>query len=456
MSVSNLRTAVTLEIISHRLVCVALFALALFIPFSIAGANFAIGIGLFAWLLSALASRTTRPRLDGARTDIARAQPGWRQITGDPLLVASVLLVASAVPSVLVSGHIARAFKDWTSYWLFAVYFLVAANAAPRRIRGALLWTLFASMTLSCLVAFAQRAGGVDLGFVHIRGEHRVGSTLFTMTFAGILYQMLVLYFALALRRGAREGPRAVLWAGLMLQFLALLLTVTRGAWLAFGAGLITVCALLRGRLAIATSAVALAAVFVFASVTARDSGRNVSPALLTRQVDIHAATRLVLWDVAWDLFKANPILGVGMGDYSSAADSLVGDRFVTTTTDTHNVYLQILATRGLVGFLPFAFFWVVVFRALLRMKRGLARGSIDWHLVVGGIAVSAAVLVGALTENNVDDEEVFIAYLFLLGLARSAVYASPKEAKDTGGVKPAAPQRVVTPASSGGSADPT
>ena len=441
----------TVETVSHRLLCVALLALAFFIPFSIAGANFAIGIGLFAWLLSAVASRTS----NGTRTDIARRRSGWRQITSDPLLVASVLLVASAVPSVLVSDHAARAFKDWTSYWLFAVYFLVAANAATRSIRGALLWTLFASTTLSCLVAFVQRAGGVDLGFIHIRGEHRVGSTLFTMTFAGILYQVLVLNFALALRRGARRRQRAVMWAGVMLQFLALLLTVTRGAWLAFGAGLVALCALLRSRLALATGAVAVAAVFVFASVTARDSGRNVSPALLTKQVDIHAATRLVLWDVAWDLFKANPVLGVGMGDYSSAADSLVGDRFVTTTTDTHNVYLQILATRGLVGFLPFAFFWFVVFRALLRMKRGLERGSIDWHLVVGGIAATVAVLVGALTENNVDDEEVFIAYLFVLGLVRSAVYALPKEVKGTGAVRPAEPRRVVTPASSGGPAGP-
>jgi O-antigen ligase len=153
----------------------------------------------------------------------------------------------------------------------------------------------------------------------------------------------------------------------------------------------------------------------------------------LFKEIDIHAGTRLVLWDVAWDLFKKHPLLGVGMGDYSTEADKLIGERFVTTTTDSHNVYLQVLATRGLVGFLPFVLFWVVVLRSLFQLKSRSARGSASWHYAVGAIGATVAMLFGALTENNMDDEEVFIAYMFILGLVFSGEYALGSASASTG-----------------------
>jgi O-antigen ligase len=425
---------VNLDATFHRLFQLALAALALFIPFSIAGANIAIGFGLLAWLLCGLAARA------GANSrGITDARPP--SVLRDPLLPASALLVISALPSVFISDNFTRAVKDWRSYWLLLIYFLVAANLVRQRMREAAFWILFASTTISCLVAFVQRAGGVDWWFIHMGGKHRVESTLYTMTFAGILYQVIVLNFAVALRKGwnARWTP-IVLWSGLGVQFVAIILTVTRGAWVALFAGLTAVCVMIRSKTVLAVSAVAVAAILTFAFLTGEDSDRYVSPSRLTQHIDVHAGTRLVLWDIAWDLFKQHPVLGVGMGDYSTEADELVGDRTVTTTTDTHNVFLQVLATRGLVGFIPFVIFWVVVLRSLFRVKRGSVRDSLEWHYAVAAIAVTVAILFGALTENNVDDEEVFIAYLFVLGLALSARYAAgpgavkATDASETGG----------------------
>ena len=87
---------------------------------------------------------------------------------------------------------------------------------------------------------------------------------------------------------------------------------------------------------------------------------------------------------------------------------------------DSHNIYLQTLATRGLVGFIPFVAFWIVVFQVLFRSRRQTERNSIGFNLVSGVMGATVAVLIGALTENNLDDSEVYIAYMFLLGMARS------------------------------------
>lgn len=413
-----------LDSVSHRLFQFSFVALALFIPFSIAGDNFAIGFGLLAWLLAAVARR----KKTGETPPFENPQ----RVVRDPLFWAAVALAASALPSMLISENLERAWKDWRSYWLLCVCFMVAANIASRRVRDLAFWVLFVSITISCLVAFVQRAGGLDLGIIHIGEKKRVESTLYTMTFAGILYQTILLCLSVALRRDAGWRTRLILWAGLLVQFVAILLTVTRGAWIALFAGLAAVCLLIRNRAVLMFGIVAVAAVLVFAFVNARHTGRNVSPVLLAQKLDVHARTRLVLWDIAWDLFRDNPVFGVGMGDYSLEADRRVGDRTVTTTTDTHNVYLQVLATRGLVGFIPFVLFWFYVFRSLVRARDGSPKGSLEWHYAVGAIGATVAILFGALTENNVDDEEVFIAYMFVLGLALSANYVrgrtGPKE----------------------------
>jgi len=66
---------------------------------------------------------------------------------------------------------------------------------------------------------------------------------------------------------------------------------------------------------------------------------------------------RLALWDVAIDVWKENPVLGTGPGDYD---DDLVGHKdqgrypTVAPHKTTHNIYLQVLVSNGLVGILIF------------------------------------------------------------------------------------------------------
>lgn len=406
----------SLETTSRRLFQFALVSLAFFIPFSIAGENAAIGFGILAWILYGAS------RHDRLYQRIGRA--GDIDSRSDPFLAAALFLALSALPSVFMSEDLARALFDWRSYWLLFVHFLVAAHVARVQVRAVAFWTLFTTSCAACLVAFVQRAGGIDAGFVHIGGEHRVGGTLYTMTFAGILYQLVVFNFAIVLNTTLRSRTRIIIACGVAVQFVALLLTMTRGAWVAVVAGLAVACLLVRNRLVAVLSAILLVALVAFTIVYSSDQNRTISLGeLLSSHADRNVSTRLVLWDIAWDMFREHPITGVGMGDYESEADSMLEGRSVRTTVDSHNVFLQILATRGLIGFIPFVIFWVVLLRELSRAMRRYPRGSIEWTYAVGAIAVTVAVLFGGLTELNIDDEEVFIAFLFLTGFARSVMY---------------------------------
>ena len=398
-----------LETIATRILQLGFLLLGLFIPFSIAGTNIALGLVALGWMLRVVSSRET-------------ARLAWR----DPMLIASVLLALSALPSVFISENFDRALGDWRSYWQLLIYFGVATNLLACGMRETVVRVLAVSSILSCFVAFVQRAGGFDLGFIHIGAAHRVSSTLYSMTFAGILAQLAVFYAATLIARiGLRE--RLLYGAAAALQMVALLLTMTRGAWLAALAGFGALVLLVRSRTLLVAAALVVVALMAFTFVYSDDEGRTLSiQALFSSSPDRNVHTRIELWKTAWQLFLDNPILGVGMGDYSiEAKKMLAGTEGVLTMSDSHNVPLHILATRGLVGFVPFVFFWVTVFRVLIRTMRDTQRRSRAFQYAAGAAAVAVAILVGSLTENNIDDEEVFNAFMLILGLARAHAYRS-------------------------------
>ena len=385
--------------ISTRLFQGAFLCLALFIPFSIAGENIALGFATLAWLLWLLAARD-------------------RPLRPSALFYASVLLTVSALPSVWMSEYRARAFTDWQSYWQLLIALMVGAHVARVGVRDRACAVLFFSAAASCGVGFVQRAGGLHLGPVHIGAEHRVSSTLYTMTLAGILCQIIAFGAAVVV------SPRAARWKGwaalaLVMMFAGLLLTMTRGAWIAVFAGLAVVCVLLQSRILAVATMLALAVLLLYSQAYKNDQGRTLAvDTFATSQADRNVGTRLVLWDMSWHMFLEHPILGVGMGDYSIEAERRLAQRQVRTTVDSHNIFLQILATRGLVGFLPFAAYFVVLIGTLGRVWRRAPVGSLARHYAVGALGATAAVLVGALTENNLDDAEVFATFMFVVGIA--------------------------------------
>ena len=400
---------------ARALMRAGLVGFALFAPFSIAGMSVTLGLVAAGAALDAV-----------TRRDVALGALTGRR---DPLVVAAALVVATAIPAVLLSENRDRAWHDARSMWQYAVPFVVAWAATRTGERRGVLHVLAGASMLAAVMALVQRAGGMDLGPLHIDAEHRVSGTLHPMTFAGIFAMLVPLSAALATAPGTTRRSRAFFAAAALLQWAALLLTLTRGAWLAAAAGLATLSALRRHRALVVGAALLGAATWAFASASGRDAGRSIAPSeVLRHPADRNVHTRLVLWRAAWTLFREHPIVGVGMGDFETEAREVIerrGARGVLTTTDAHNVALHVLATRGLLGFVPLAAFWAIVIASLGRARRRLPAASRRRALVDAGLAVTIVILVGSLTENNIDDEEVFDVFMVILGLARGAAGAT-------------------------------
>lgn len=92
-------------------------------------------------------------------------------------------------------------------------------------------------------------------------------------------------------------------------------------------------------------------------------------------EIEGSAAHRLVLWDHAMDLFKQNPIFGVGFGGFGLTVPE--GE----TLTDTHNFYMKTLSEQGIIGI---SLFLLILALSFFSGWRLLKIGKTPFHKGLG------------------------------------------------------------------------
>jgi len=270
---------------------------------------------------------------------------------------------------------------------------LIAYDLAEQRAwRARLRAALVASAVSAALLGFVQYAGLAPTWFPMFEGNDQRAYSVFANQdlFGGYMALGLALVFprvvgdsggtrCLALRRALYLLCFAVLLG-------ALLLSASRSAWLAAIVGMAAGCPWRQLR----PRRVAVAAFLATALVAAAIS---VAPDRTIERVtgtfgpeDDGGHLRLWFWAGAFEMVRAAPISGVGLGNYTFwspyyqgvALQAAGGERYVHNglhTTDAHSEPLQLLAETGLVGALCCG--WM-----LLRVLR---RRGAEW----GGLAAS-------------------------------------------------------------------
>ena len=113
---------------------------------------------------------------------------------------------------------------------------------------------------------------------------------------------------------------------------------------------------------------------------------------------------RLDYWQAAWNMFQANPIFGVGIDRYGEYYREYAVQNQVAQgmfTNNAHNVYLQFLATGGLVLFIPtLLLFSYITYLAF----RGTFKGSPESRSL-GGVYLAlflAFLILNIVTIDNI------------------------------------------------------
>ena len=317
-------------------------------------------------------------------------------------------LAAYAAWTLLVSVPFSLA--PWTSLvesrevLLFLVVPVVHGLARGERA-GTVVSVALAAGAAAAIIGIAQYG---FLGYDHL-GQRPRGSVGHYMTYAGSLMLLIVAALSRVLFAGR---DRAWALAALPALVVALVVTLTRSAWIgaAAGAGLLLV---LRDRRLLALAPVAVALFLALAPSQVVDR--------VYSTFDLRDPTnrdRLAMVTVGAGMVGDHPLTGIGPGLVETAYDDYRPEHAVNVTNPhLHNVPLQIAAERGLPALALWG--WFIAALAIDLARRLREPGS--RALAAGALAAVVAMLAAGLFEYNFGDSEFLMLLLVLVTLPASA-----------------------------------
>jgi putative inorganic carbon (HCO3(-)) transporter len=400
--------------------------IALGVPFVlIVFVDLPVGVGLFllsqfllpntgslakiAGLLLLVASLSRVPGDGRRRGGLVAAHPGMCVLIG-----ASVAWVAFTISwSTDGSTAASNALRYAQNATLFVIVFAAVRTSRDVKV------ILGAFLLGAALSAAYGLVGGVNLTqpgrLVGTTGE---ANQLATYLVAGLL-------LSIALAATSRRVPALALGALTCGAICALgvALTLSRAALVALVFALIAAIVVVkrhRGMISLAAILVAAGFAVYFLALAPPQARQRIfyDPS--------GTSGRSALWTVAGRMIAAEPVTGVGIGNFPlRSVDFLVqpgglsNDRYVIKEPlEAHNIYLQLLAETGLVGFLLFAAVVATSLGCCWRVARARAP-AIDGELVLlaeAALVATVAVLVANFFAPGLFDKQMWL--LFAIGPA--------------------------------------
>ena len=301
------------------------------------------------------------------------------------------------------------------------------------------------------LAVGAWGAGGIALWQCVGQGLERAGGYTNEIQFGNLALTLglLCLVGLASLWSRWRSAERLALAGGVLMGFVASVLSQSRGGWLALGLLLpvllwLGVRWLPTRRLWRGGGVLLVLVVVLGTSFHATLGGRfglvwqEAKAFVQTGNAASSVGQRLAHWELAWQLGVEKPVLGWGTTGYEqekqARADRGEVDMFVTRFNHAHNELLDTFARRGVVGVLalialygvPLAVFWPSRRRAL-RCSMGAVRDD-DLALRLLGVTLVLSYIGFGLTQVFFAHNSGNMFYLFMVAIL-NGMLAQPKRA---------------------------
>ncbi|MEW6754215.1 MAG: O-antigen ligase family protein, partial [Candidatus Latescibacterota bacterium] len=366
--------------------------------------------------------------------------------TGADLCVAVFLLATATSVAVgyLHGNDVSVIWRDARFPCYYGAFFLVTGFVGPRFV----LRSFAPALVVGALVVSAQYIleflGTIDLS----AGERFVR----VARHQGVSLPIALLFLVNEFMHHPRRFGRWPLAAAFAPISLALVLTVGRGMWVAFGAGVVVSTLLWHlsrpvGRrrplqaalLALATVVVTVGVGLLFQRATGSSLGAHAAErsrtfADVTR--DVHALQRMSSYLIAWEAIGEHPVLGNGQGKTLVLPifneDQMRFADFESWSLD--NLYLALALKMGAVGLLAFGWMGARILRLAWSTFRQTGLPQVR-AFAGGAVAVLAAMAMLGLTDAAMVNGSFAVVFGILFGgvavVAAAAERASSGQAWD-------------------------
>jgi O-antigen ligase len=243
---------------------------------------------------------------------------------------------------------------------------------------------------------------------------------------------------AIGVARFAKRSPglRLAAYGACALCLLGIFLSVSRGGLVALGVALIAAVLVggrFRLRIGLLAVAVAVAAIYYFAALAPQAAKERILQS--TQSGAVQREGRASIWQIGWRMVEANPVQGVGSGNFTTASRHYLlqpgtvwrSDEIIEKPKVAHNTFLGMWAELGIVGLLLFLAVIVFSLRSALLAARNFAgRGDRDAEILARTLAIA---LVGMLAASFFISQPLAKQLWFLLGLGPALLAISSRKA---------------------------
>ena len=259
------------------------------------------------------------------------------------------------------------------------IFFYMANHVKDRRNIKLVVGALVLGLIIQCLIAFAQKLTGGGLNLL-VLGERevmvyhaigrsilgRVGGTLgHPNTFAHYLEFLIPVILALVFSKTGKRF-RMFFFIVFLMGLAAMVLTFSRGGWLSISLAIAYMLYVLIRKRKVKNLVPMIVAIVMVATMMMIFALPVISHRL-TQDDYGTAFSRITLMEVAFEIIRTHPLIGVGLNNYVDVMrDYDTTEEKVTFVypAPVHNIYLLLASEVGILGLL--AFIWFVL--SLLRL----------------------------------------------------------------------------------------
>ena len=334
---------------------------------------------------------------------------------------AILILLAAVFISALTSADVFFGVKKFVEKYILhiAAMLPVLCISCSKEKIFTLAKLLLAGVFFSNVIVIAQ-------GILHFDEAWRFGGTLTTMTQGSLLAVFLPIY-AILIMHVKNYRLKIFLIAAAVVGFCALLFNGTRGVWLStlfLIPAVILIYAKNKMKSLVAIFAILATAGGIF-FVTPNLSARFWTVTDMQMQSN---SERLLMWQSALNMFKDNPVFGVGYGQYKFAYQNeyILPEAKERSQEHAHNNIFQMLAECGIAGAAAFICLWG--YFSYFSLNTWFKEKNIAWLLY---FCVIWGTMLHGLTEFNFETSVTSKIFWYTLGLC--IAYSSTQ--KFNGGV---------------------
>lgn len=335
-----------------------------------------------------------------------------------PIVLIGIIMIFSTITSISPSGS----FRDLVIHMAGIGFLVVMVNSIDNlEDFNKLVTTLVFSGSLIALYGLYQYVVGVEMDPAWVDSERNQGVTIRIYSVFGnpnILaeYLLMITPMSVALFWHSKKLSKKIIFGGTTgIMILALLLTLSRGAWVGIAVAALFFIVLVDKRILLTIIPISIGGIYLLPQTILN---RIISIGNLQ---DSSNAYRIQMWDITRDIIRDNWMAGVGFGHLPFKQTF---ETYIRTmpTYHAHNTYLEIAAELGIPGLMIFAAFIFILFKygynKLIKNENKYIK-----IMGAGSLSVMGGLLAQGLVENVFYLPKIIITFwiivAFILTLSR-------------------------------------